>query len=748
MLSPYEDPDVPEDPVYQLTTEIAVKVPSKNPAKVVVLSNEKSVDGKVMDSLFDSIRDSRKEIINMQRENMELKESEKIWKFKYDEKVKEIENIESRLSRYFGDTQMEIIHGKDKAPWDNETLEKMAALKENIGERNLEMMSKHYFPAPHPSTIRRHLKDFKFKAGLQTLNMRVLKRKSDIMDLHDHQKKILIGFDEKQIVPGVKFDPSTRQRVGFATLDSTENQKAKNPNNLATHGQLYLAMGLNPRFKEIIAFDYTSNATDPESTKKRIFEIIIQTEKESGMKVMGLVMDMGASNMSFLKSIGIILRKINPVYHFQHPQDPTRKIFIILDPVHFIKNLACGIRNHDAIFSDEIINENNLSSSTVKFQDILDLHEKQKDEEIKFAPKLTHEVLFPTNFEKMQEDIAYNLISPEVSQGIDIIYEDNPKKNTTSFFLELLNRLKEIYTNDDGWSIDRWDDYLDDIEFLKYMAKKIFPNIKFQMTRGSLKSVEGAIVGIYSSIELRRDLFESGAEIVYPKHFLNNAVENNFAQVTNRYPKPDAIQFQRALKGISLKNYQKPVKGSSYRFEKTNEDTPTVNFIPMIKEMAQNQNEKEAEDDIYEIPEITLREHISETDLYPSNDQVKLSAFYKNILKIVLENIHATQNCPQCHENFQSVDDDEENFHFSTECLNFFFLLEHCYREVKAEVPLGSKYFEDTFKITASSIKYCNHCEEIQDVFIEKFLRYRLPLSIPSRVKHMINRYSSKSISK
>jgi hypothetical protein len=727
--------------------------PVKKP-KVNILSNEKlRMDSHIMDSLYDTIRDSRQELLKMHNHNKELtsqlqivEESEKKWKVRYHTKVQEVEEIDKKLSNFFGDSQKEIIYGMTKPRWDTPTLEKMAALKENIGDRNLAMMSKNFFPAPNPSTIRRHTQNLKFTAGIQTLNLRVLKRKGEILELAEHQKKLLIGFDEKAIVPGVKYDPSTRQRVGFATLDSTDRQKAKNPDNLATHGQLYLAMGLNPRFKEIIGFDYTTNATDPESTKKRIFELIIKTESETGMEVMGLVMDMGASNMSFLRLIGIQLKKRDPIYHFPHPANPSRKIFIIFDPVHFIKNLACGIRNHDAVLSDKIVKENNLNSSTAKFQDILDLYERQKDQEIKFAPNLTHEVLFPTNFEKMQEDIAYNLLSPEVSQGLDLIFGDTPRKNPTAFVLETFHRLKQIYTNENGWSIDRWNEYEEDINFLKYLVEEFFPDIKFQMSRGSLKSVEGAIIGISSTIEIRGDLFDTGADRVHPKNFLNNPVENKFAEVTMCYTQPDAIQFQRALKSISIKGYQKPVKGSSYRFEKSNEDIPTVNFIPMIKEMAVDQSETQTEE-VYEILNIALPEKINQFQLFPSQDPVHLFAFHKNVIRIIHDNLSRLQECPQCLQDLNPIEE-KESFHLSSESLNFFCLLEHCYRLVISKVPLYSKHLEEIFIINSSAISYCNHCEAIQDLFIKKYLKFRLPLSIPSRAKHMIDRYSSKSLAK
>lgn len=726
------------------------------PAKskfIQVLSDEKfnTAENPVINHLYESVYHSRLKLKELQDENQmlkqELKKSQqntRQWKTLNSIHKSELEKIDKNLSNYFGPAQREIINGKKKVRWDIPTLEKTAALKANVGDRNLEMLGKNFFPTPTPRTLRLHLSEYKFKPGTQEVNMKVLKRKVDVLNLAHYQKKMLIGFDEKSIVPGVKYDPSIRERIGYATLDPTAAQKSKNPSQIATHGQLYLALGLNPRFKETLGYDFTSNSTDPAAMKKRLFTMIIQAENETGLEVMGLIMDMGPTNLSFLKYIGIVLSKVDPVCFVPHPNDSSRKLFMFADPVHILKNLTCAIRNHSLLFSQAIVEQHNLSSSMAKFQDILDLHEKQKDQDVKFAPKLTHQVIFPSNFEKMQENIAYDLISPEVTQGLDIIFEDSEKKNPTAFFLEVLHRLKMIFTSVDGWSRDEWNKYQDDLKFLNYLIKDFFPNIRFVIARGSVKSIEGAILSLTSLIGVANDLFDCGNNEVYPKHFTNNAVENRFSDLTMTYQKPDAKQFKQGLRGSSIKNFHKPTKGSSYMFNDADEAS-SINFLSIIKEHG-NKSIIENEDEVYEIVQIELPNFINDIELFPIH--INRFGFHKSIANLILQNIGSCKICARCFQSYDLIKDSEGHFTLTTDSLNFFCLLEHCFRLVKSQVPLNNKHFDETFKLNSSGIQACNHCPAIQDLFIEKFLQYRLKISHPSRDKHNTNRFSSKSLSK
>lgn len=252
------------------------------------------------------------------------------------------------------------------------------------------------------------------------------------------------------------------------------------------------------------------------------------------------------------------------------------------------------------------------------------------------------------------------MVSLEVSQALDIMNQDNSKKNATSFFLETINRLQEIIHSEEGWSSGNMLKYEEDIKFLNYLVTDFFPNIRYTLSSGSIKSVEGAVMSILAVIDLSKNLFDEGADRVLPKHVLNNAVENIFSQVTMRYQKPDAVQFQRALKSISISTYDKPIKGSSYKFESSLND-PKIDFLDSLKNYLEEtkSTEKTAmiHDDRQAVIMIDLLEYISDDFLFPK--EINRVGFHKNMAILIQNNISLASECEECFKNFQLVSNDD-----------------------------------------------------------------------------------------
>jgi hypothetical protein len=83
---------------------------------------------------------------------------------------------------------------------------------------------------------------------------------------------------------------------------------------------------------------------------------------------------------------------------------------------------------------------------------------------VKFAPKLSYSVMYPTHFKQMSEPIACNLISSEVRAAVQAMN------------LRQLDKLRAIINDNEGWSKDNVEKYKKDIKFLHYMADEFLPN--------------------------------------------------------------------------------------------------------------------------------------------------------------------------------------------------------------------------------------------------------------------------------
>jgi hypothetical protein len=256
-------------------------------------------------------------------------------------------------------------------------------------------------------------------------------------------------------------------------------------------------------------------------------------------------MDQGADNLSFLSALGVNYTRNNYTYYIPHPCDDIRRLYIIPELVHVVKNLTCNLRNHRVKLSAKLRTDYNLGSSFADFQDIIKVFNAQKKSAAKIAPRLTRVSISPNNYECMVEETAYSVISSEISFAIDILTDNGTgKKNATSFFIEHLNKLQKIFNSPTGWRKTNWEQYEADIKYLKFLRDEFFPNVHYEISRGSVKSVVGAMVAISSLIDLSADQFRMGADVVYPKHFLTNAVENIFSQITLKSSQPTALEFQ------------------------------------------------------------------------------------------------------------------------------------------------------------------------------------------------------------
>lgn len=457
------------------------------------------------------------------------------------------------------------------------------------------------------------------------------------------------------------------------------------------------------------------------------------------------IFDMGAENCALMAELGFHFNKTNREFSIQHPNDNTRKLYLIPDPVHWIKNITCAIRKRELIFPQWMVDKFNLSSNSAKFDDIKEVYETQNERtnekysSIKLAPKLTEEVMYPKHYEKMRESIAYNLISSEVSHAIDILNASN-KKNATSFLLEILNRVKNIFTNDQCWTIDDIETYEKDIKFLKFLSEKFFAEVEFVMERGYVKSLNGALVACSSLIEMSRKLFHEGAKRVIPKHMLNNAVENTFSQVTQRFHKPDALQFQKALKGLSITHYVKEVRGSNYGFEGNRTEDPE--FLTLLREFKQNNSSTEPKTKLK--IDLELQDFANENDMFAN--KLQRIAFQTEVNRLIDKNREEIMRCTDCWECIKTINYENGVPTISPIAAEFFNLLELHFRLLENKIECTHSDFKNNFINNTLRLSSFSHCEIIRKKLIDDFVQLKIKIANKRRNLHKVNKFSSKSL--
>jgi hypothetical protein len=324
--------------------------------------------------------------------------------------------------------------------------------------------------------------------------------------------------------------------------------------------------------------------------------------------------------------------------------------------------------------------------------------------------------------------------------AIDLLCDDGSgKRNTTAFLLENLNKLSQILNSANGWHINDIAKYHEDIEFLNFCRLELFPNMTFEIARGEIKSLKGMIVNLSSTVEYSKFLFDQGHENVIPKYFNNNLIESTFGQLTYRTKKPDSQQFRQSLKAISVTQYENPVRGSSYNYQESEEiSSSSANFLPLLKEYAERENEKISdgiEDQTFIV--VDMNGGISSCD-----ELSDYASFLKLITTIVESNNKLTDSCDTCAILISNVSD------VSSSAWNFFRKLEFIFKEMLNVLSLGHQDFEENFILNCSQINDFDHCLPIQEAFASAYLKCRSRMVFTRREKHRVNKFSSKSNSK
>lgn len=279
-----------------------------------------------------------------ERLRLVMKKKHKRLQKEYRRKIKELQDqvcFQNKFTKavknlLHGDQINFMLHDYKKMPqWCNSTLIKAYQIKFACGTSGYKELLNQGFPLPSLRTLSRKLENLKFKSGildevLEFLHIKVSHLKSD------RDRDCLIVLDEISITPGTVFDTSTNNYVGYVTLPEHDDKE------IATHGLVFMLASIGHRWKQSIAYYFTAKNTKGSIYKHIILEIILKVEK-IGLKIHGIVSDMGSANQAMWREFNINVSRNSTVKnHCVHPYDTTRYLYFFHDSSHALKNFKEG----------------------------------------------------------------------------------------------------------------------------------------------------------------------------------------------------------------------------------------------------------------------------------------------------------------------------------------------------------------------------------------------------------------------
>ena len=268
------------------------------------------------------------------------------------------------------------------------------------------------------------------------------------------------------------------------------------------------------------------------------------------------------------------------------------EIFMFPDPPHILKNQRNALFNWgEFTIPDELVEENNLPSNTVKFEYIKKLVELQEEKQLKIAPHLSRNDINIGRFNKMRVAPAMHVFSEETAEAIKLAcrhYPDlfPPEAMTTSFFCGKVGKYHAHMTCRNlslAMSFKKPEKLQEAFDTMQSFAD-FYTSIKIgKKHKSGLKPTQkGVLMATTSMLQLTNFMLnQDGVKFFRPGLVSNDPIENFHSCVRARNAKPTCLNFMRILKGICMcQCLDSSVHGS---YERDSEHSKVLNDLKVLK---------------------------------------------------------------------------------------------------------------------------------------------------------------------
>lgn len=510
--------------------------------------------------------------------------------------------LEENLKRLLNDDQLNALKTPTRRVpcWSEATIKKALQIRFAAGPTGYNLLRQQGMPLPASRTLSERLRHVTCRPGVQHDIIDALKEKSAIFSAYDHN--VILAIDEIQLKAQIEYDASLKELTGYTTLPKTGKA--------ATHALVAMIRGIATYWKQVVSWHLTANSVPGAILHSHVIDIIRCVE-ETGFKVRGIVTDMGPTNTSLWRHLGVKVSRDQRIHYAQHPVRTESKLYIFADPQHVLKNIrncllkydiqvsVCTddeqqvtdndvpeaeefvecVTNGEAYQSDNSILSSEISISarldnivsalaTVQMQHFHSLLLKQEQYDLRLAPKLSQKHLNPDQHKKMNVRLAYELLHEDTAAALKTMAKLQMlgnDVNVTAWFCELISRWFRIVSSrrkKDGL-VKSWEaDYADKVQFLQQTI-----DVFTTMTAGPrwMPFQSGLMMTTLSIMALSHELMEEGFAFVLCGRFSQDALESLFSVIRSRGDRyPSALRFRANLRNISVSQYLTDVKSSSY----------------------------------------------------------------------------------------------------------------------------------------------------------------------------------------
>lgn len=396
------------------------------------------------------------------------------------------------------------------------------------------------FLLPSTRSLSSFVEKIKFSAGYNKVLFDILKLKVQHMNSQDRFCTICI--DEMSIKTNLFYNYASDEVIGLEDNGST---KSVIP---ASSAAVLMVCGLKAKWKQPIAYVLSSTGYDANDMKS-LLDIIVKELANVGLKVVGLVSDMGSNVLELAEGLGVTQNNSKIILGGQ-------QMFYFFDACHLIKAVRNNLLMNEFAWEDK--------STSWKYIELF--YGKDKSMMNRLAPKLTKSHLEPTNFEKMKVKLATQVISNTVAASLETYVHLKELPETAMATVELIAKFDKLFDIFNSSTLSspkkfnnpfKGDTY--QLNFLKEMKiylqqLKVYKGLK----RIKVKFINCWIISINSLIGLWELLQSEGFSFLFTRKITQDSLENFFGRIRQQSGNainPTPIQFTRAFRKLFILNY-------------------------------------------------------------------------------------------------------------------------------------------------------------------------------------------------
>lgn len=174
--------------------------------------------------------------------------------------------------------------------WSKETIQKALRIRFSCGATGYEALKDLGYPLPAIRTLHQRTEDIHFESGILFEVLEMLRIK--VQSMKDCERVCGLTMDEMSLKPAFDYDLKSDSFLGDVTLP--------NHSGSATKALVFQICGISTRWKQTIAYFYTSGSVDGTQIGPILKDIIVRCH-DVGLEIINVTADMGSSNLACFK---------------------------------------------------------------------------------------------------------------------------------------------------------------------------------------------------------------------------------------------------------------------------------------------------------------------------------------------------------------------------------------------------------------------------------------------------------------